>query len=161
MEFKKNNQLILVLCGSVSLWIEKKILANRDLKMNPDIVILETGANDGLRGIDPALVEKNISSIIEILHERNIEVLLAGMQMVTNLGPDYLDAFNRIYPRLAEFHQVILMPFFLKDVAAQEAFNLDDGIHPNAQGYSLIAQNILPYVKEAIDAHQKSLEKAN
>ncbi|MEE4164741.1 MAG: arylesterase [Desulfocapsaceae bacterium] len=124
------------------------------LRLKPDIVILETGANDGLRGIDPKLVEENISSILETLLEHDVVVVLAGMQMVTNLGPEYLSAFNRIYPRLASEYPVIFMPFFLKDVAAVPELNQTDGIHPTAEGYGVIAGNLLPYVKQAIDEHR-------
>jgi acyl-CoA thioesterase-1 len=129
------------------------------LKLQPDIVILETGANDGLRGIDPKLVEDNIGSIIEALLEHNVEVVLAGMQMVTNLGPEYLSAFNQMYPRLALAYPVTFMPFFLKDVAAIPELNQPDGIHPTAAGYGVIAGNLLPYVKKAIANHKASSEK--
>jgi acyl-CoA thioesterase-1 len=120
------------------------------LKLQPDIVILETGANDGLRGIEPKLIEENISSIIETLLARNVTVVLTGMQMVTNLGPEYLNAFNQIYPKLAEDYPVTFMPFFLKDVAARPELNQPDGIHPTAEGYTVVAKNLLPYVKKAI-----------
>jgi len=125
------------------------------LKLKPDIVILETGANDGLRGIDPALVEENIEQIIARLKEEQITIVLAGMMMVTNLGKDYIDNFNSIYPRLALRHQVILMPFFLQDVATETSKNQADGIHPTSEGYRVIAANLLPFVEEAIkvDSH--------
>lgn len=128
------------------------------LKLKPDIVILETGANDGLRGIEPKLIEENIRSIIETLLARNVTVVLTGMQMVTNLGPDYLKTFNQIYPKLAADYPVTFMPFFLEDVAARPEFNQPDGIHPNGEGYSIVAENILPYVKEAIISHRSSQE---
>lgn len=120
------------------------------LKLQPDIVILETGANDGLRGIEPKLIEENISFIIEALLARNVGVVLSGMQMVTNLGPEYLAEFNQIYPKLAADYPVTFMPFFLKDVAARPELNQPDGIHPTAEGYTVVANNLLPYVKEAI-----------
>lgn len=129
------------------------------LKLQPDIVILETGANDGLRGIDPKLIEDNIKSILERLLEHNVEIVLAGMQMVTNLGPEYLNAFNQVYPRLASDYPVVFMPFFLKDVAAVPGLNQPDGIHPTADGYGVIAGNLLPYVREAISRHAASAEK--
>ena len=128
------------------------------MKLEPDIVILETGANDGLRGIEPKLIEENIRSIIETLLARNVTVVLTGMQMVTNLGPDYLKTFNQIYPKLAADYPVTFMPFFLEDVAARPEFNQPDGIHPNGEGYSIVAENILPYVKEAIISHRSSQE---
>ena len=120
------------------------------LKLKPDIVILETGANDGLRGIDPALVEKNIEQIIVRLKQEQVTVVLAGMMMVPNLGKSYVTSFNGIYPRLARAHGVIFMPFFLKDVAADPEKNQADGIHPNSAGYEIIAGNLLPYVEKAV-----------
>lgn len=102
------------------------------LTLEPDIIILETGANDGLRGVDTALIEKNIEEILNLLKEREIVVLLAGMKMVWNLGPLYVKQFNGIYPRLAKEHEVLFFPFFLQDVAMKPALNLPDGIHPNA-----------------------------
>ena len=83
------------------------------LTLKPDIVILETGANDGLRGIDPKLIEKNLREILQILKEREVVVLLAGMKMVWNLGPIYVASFNGIYPQLAkEFDVRFLCRFF-------------------------------------------------
>ena len=120
------------------------------LKLEPDIVILETGANDGLRGIDPALVEANIEKIIVRLKQEKVTVVLTGMMMVTNLGETYVNSFNAIYPRLAAKHQVILMPFFLEDVAMDASQNQGDNIHPNRKGYKTIVANLLPYVEEAI-----------
>jgi len=120
------------------------------LKLEPEIVILETGANDGLRGIDPELVEQNINAIITRFTQEGVTVVLTGMQMVTNLGPDYVSSFNRIYPELAARHDVVLMPFFLEGVATEASLNQEDGIHPNAGGYEVIATNLLPYVMEAI-----------
>ena len=120
------------------------------LKLNPDIVILETGANDGLRGIDPKLVEENIEQIIVKLKEEEVTVVLTGMMMLTNLGKTYVTAFNDLYPRLASRHDLVFMPFFLKDVAAEPTKNQEDGIHPNPVGYEIIAANLLPYVEKAI-----------
>jgi len=120
------------------------------LTLDPDIVILETGANDGLRGLDPVMVRDNLRQIIDILQGKDIVVVLAGMQMVWNLGPAYIAEFNRIYPDLAAEKGLIFMPFFLQGVATDPAFNLDDGIHPNPAGYRIIADNILPFVREAI-----------
>lgn len=128
------------------------------LKLQPDIVILETGANDGLRGIEPKLIEENISSIIETLLAHNVAVVLTGMQMVTNLGPEYLNAFNQIYPKLAADYPVTFMPFFLKDVAARPGLNQADGIHPNAEGYTVVVKNLLPYVEKAIINYASSQE---
>jgi len=121
------------------------------LKLNPDIVILETGANDGLRGISPELVKNNIAEIIDILVSSEVTIVLTGMQMTTNLGSDYRQKFNQIYHDLAVRYVLIFMPFFLQDVAAEPTLNQADGIHPTAEGYQVIAANVLPFVKEAID----------
>lgn len=120
------------------------------LAQEPKIVILEIGANDGLRGIDTAHVENNIDAILLRLKADDIVTVLAGMKMVRNLGEDYTRRFDAIYPRLAEKHDVIFMPFFLKDVAGIASLNGDDGIHPNEQGYAIIADNMYPYVLRAV-----------
>lgn len=125
------------------------------LKLKPDIVILETGANDGLRGIDPNLIEENIEKIIIRLKQENVTVVLTGMMMVTSLGKTYVTAFNELYPRLARKHQVVFMPFFLQDVATIESKNQPDGIHPNGKGYEIIAANLLPFVEQAIETDSK------
>ncbi|MHC1743105.1 MAG: arylesterase [Syntrophobacteraceae bacterium] len=120
------------------------------LRMKPDIVILETGANDGFRGIKPEVIEQNITETIRLLKEANVVVVLAGMQMLSNLGNDYTTAFREIYPRVARNQGVILIPFFLQGVAAEPSLNLPDGIHPTAKGHSIVAQNVFPHVIEAI-----------
>ncbi len=127
------------------------------LSQNPEIVILEIGANDGLRGIDTALVKDNIGKIIQRLQENGIITILAGMKMVRNLGDSYTNEFDAIFPRLADTYDVIFMPFFLKDVASESALNQGDGIHPNEQGYRIITENIYPYVLQAI----RKLENKN
>ncbi len=124
------------------------------LTLKPDIVILETGANDGLRGIDTQIVEKNIREILQLLEKRDVVVLLAGMKMVWNLGPDYVGKFNGLYPKLAEEFDVLFFPFFLEGVATQSRLNLNDGIHPNAEGYEIITENIYPYVVQAIERRE-------
>lgn len=121
------------------------------ISMKPDLVILVTGANDGLRGIDPALIKDNIAWIISELQAADIEVVLGGMKMSTNMGQDYVSQFNRLYPELAAANQLGFMEFFLEGVALQPKFNQADGIHPNEQGYRVIAENILPHVLEALE----------
>lgn len=120
------------------------------LTLRPDIVILETGANDGLRGLDLKLVRNNIRQIVETLQEQKITVVLAGMRMAWNLGPAYTADFNRIYPEIAKEKGLIFMPFFLEGVATDPALNIDDGMHPNPRGYTIIVDHLLPFVKEAI-----------
>ena len=125
------------------------------LTLHPDIVILETGANDGLRGIDPKLVEENIRKILKTLADHHVEVLLAGMKMMRNLGPVYVAQFDPIYPRLAGESGVVFMPFLLEGVALHGALNQADGVHPNAAGHEKISENIYPYVLEAIKRREK------
>lgn len=124
------------------------------LSLKPDIVILVTGANDGFRGIDPALINSNIRRTIEILKAQRVFVVLGGMKMVHNLGRNYSSAFEALYPGLAKSEDVIFIPFFLAGVAADPKLNQADGIHPNADGYRKIVDTILPYVTEAIKKHR-------
>ncbi len=124
------------------------------LTLDPDIIILETGANDGLRGIDPKVVKTNIGEILQKLEQAGVTVLLAGMKMVWNLGPLYVRQFNGIYPSLADQYNLEFMPFFLQDVAMKVDLNQADGIHPNAKGYQLIAENIYPYVVKVIEKRE-------
>jgi acyl-CoA thioesterase-1 len=125
------------------------------LTLTPDIVILETGANDGLRGVDPALTKKNIQEIIRRLQASNVTVILAGMQMVQNLGREYTEAFRRIYPEAAKQTGVRLIPFFLKGVAGDPALNQADGIHPTGEGYRVVVETVYPYVAAAIQERTK------
>ncbi len=115
-----------------------------------DLVIVELGANDMLRGVDPAATRKALDAIVERLQARKIRVLLAGMKASPNLGQDYAKRFDAIYPDIAAKRGVILYPFFLEGVAAQPALNLPDGMHPNAKGVEAIVDRILPLVDEAL-----------
>lgn len=116
----------------------------------PDAAIVELGANDALRGLDPADTKRHLARIIDELKAAGIEVLLAGMLAPPNLGRDYGAAFNAIYPDLAEEKGVALYPFFLDGVAAEPALNQDDGIHPNARGVAVIVERILPAVRRLL-----------
>lgn len=126
------------------------------LRLKPDIVILETGANDGFRGISPEHIESNISEIVRILKENRVTVVLAGMRMLSNLGPEYTTAFRDIYGNVARRHGVILVPFFLEGVAGEPSLNLPDGIHPTAEGYGVVVRNAWPHVVEAIEQRRKA-----
>ena len=125
------------------------------LTLNPDIVILVIGANDGFRGIDPELIKANIQKIVREFKIQNVTVLLGAMQIVQNLGRDYTTAFEKIYPDVAQSETIILTPFFLNGVAANRKLNQADGIHPTAEGYQVIVDNITPYVVEAIETHRQ------
>lgn len=120
------------------------------LKLKPDIVILEIGANDGMRGQDPALTRKNIDKIVTALQAKGVTVVLAGIRMLTNLGPSYTRKFAAIYPRVAKDRNLILIPFILDKVAGEETLNLSDGIHPNGQGYDIVTENVYPYLLKAM-----------
>lgn len=117
------------------------------LKSKPDAVLLVTGANDALRGVDPAITEKNIDTIVGRLKDEGVTVLLGGMMCPPNLGADFAAKFEPIYPRVAEKHKVAFIPFFLKGVARVPELNQADGKHPTAEGYSKVVDHIYPDVK--------------
>ena len=121
------------------------------LTLQPDIVILETGANDGLVGVDPSVMQDNINAIVQALQAKNVVVVLTGMQMVRNLGENYTRAFAQVYSHIAQQYDLIFMPFFLEGVGGEPEFNQGDGIHPTATGYEIIVENLYPYVIQAIE----------
>jgi len=117
-----------------------------------DAVIVELGANDALRGIEPGVTLANLEAILERLAERDIAVLIAGMRAPPNLGEDYAAAFDAIYPDLARRFDVPLYPFFLEGVAAERKLNQSDGMHPNAAGVEAIVARIIEPVEALIAA---------
>ena len=120
-----------------------------------DAVIVELGANDGLRGLDPAAVRKNLDAILTRIKAKGADILLAGMRAPRNYGPEFTQPFDRIFPDLARKHEVLFYPFFLDGIILDNALNLDDGIHPNAKGVAVIVQGILPHVEELIERVKK------
>ena len=118
-----------------------------------DGVILELGANDMLRGTDPAVARRNLAAMLDSLKARHIPVLLAGMQAAPNLGPEYRAKFDAIYPDLAKQYGVILYPFFLDGIIGDAGQHLDDGLHPNAKGVETMANRMLPTVERFLDTH--------
>ena len=112
-----------------------------------DGVILELGANDMLRGTDPAVTRAALDTIITKLKARGIPVMLAGMYAARNMGPDYVRRFDAIHPELAAKHGLVLYPFFLDGVAGEARLALPDGLHPTAEGVRLVVQRILPSVE--------------
>ena len=116
-----------------------------------EAVILELGANDALRGLDPGLTRKALDTALAKLKERKITVLLAGMLAPRNMGPDYAKSFDSIFPELAATHGAILYPFFLEGVAGDAKLNQPDGLHPTAAGIDVIVKNILPKAEELIE----------
>lgn len=117
------------------------------------LAIVELGANDALRGIDPDITRQNLTDILQTLQGRNIPVLLAGMLAPPNMGRDFTARFNAIFPDLAREFQLQLFPFFLEDVAGVAELNLADGVHPNEQGIERIVENILPMMSDFLQTH--------
>ncbi len=113
----------------------------------PDLVLLELGANDALRGIDPKLARSNLDAMLARLTRAHIKVLLIGMKAPGNWGPDYQKAFDAIYPNLAKKYGVPLYPFFLDGVVLDDKLNQGDGLHPNAAGVAVIVAKIAPVVE--------------
>ncbi|WCT72000.1 arylesterase [Sphingomonas naphthae] len=122
----------------------------RGLGAKPDLVIVELGANDMLRGLPPRQTEDNLDLILAELQRRQIPVLIAGMRAAPNLGQDYRRRFDAIFPRLAKAYRAPLYPFFLDGVAGNRALIQSDGLHPNARGVSIIVRRILPGVRQAL-----------
>ena len=120
------------------------------LKRKPDLVILELGANDMLRGLDPKRTEANLDAMLAELKRRQVPVLLAGMRAAPNLDPAYIAKFEAIFPALARKHRVPLYPFFLDGVAARPGMQLADGMHPTFQGVKRIVTGMTPAVKQAL-----------
>ena len=125
------------------------------LRQKPDIVILATGGNDGLRGVETSVTEKNIDQIVQKTQGSGAVVVLAGMEMVQNMGTQYTSDFRAIYPEIAKQHNLILMPFFLEGVAAHPELNQADTIHPTAEGYKIVVDHLYPYVVQAIGQVQR------
>lgn len=120
------------------------------LGQGADLAIVELGANDMLRGLDPARAKANLDAIITKLKERGVAVLLTGMRAPVNLGERYAARFNGLYEELAHKHDVPLYPFFLAGVAGDPTLNQPDGLHPNAQGVRVIVKNISPLVARLV-----------
>ena len=110
-----------------------------------DAVIISIGANDALRGINPIITYRNIENILIYLKKNKIPTMLIGMKAPSNLGKEYVNEFNAIYPNLSKKYDVFFYPFFLKDVALEPSFNQKDMIHPNKNGIIKIIENIFPY----------------
>ena len=120
------------------------------LPKKPDLVIVELGGNDMLRGLPPAETEANLTAILEELQRREIPAMLAGMLAAPNLGAEYGKEFNAIYPRLSKTFGVPLYPFVMQGVVGRPDLMLSDGIHPNAQGVKVMADGLAPVVKGAL-----------
>ena len=126
------------------------------LRSKPAVVILELGANDGMRGVRVDETKSNLEHIIQQLQRSGVQVVLAGMKLPPNYGKEYLSGFERIYPELAGRYDLPLIPFFLEGVAASNTLNQADGIHPTAQGYRAIVEAILKTIQPVLTNGQKT-----
>jgi acyl-CoA thioesterase I len=117
------------------------------MKQKPQIVILELGANDGLRGLDIAEMEANLSKIIQICIKQNSKVLLVGMKAPPNYGEEYSTQFEETFYKLAKKFKIPLVPFLLEGIAAKREYNQGDGIHPTAAGYKIVVKTVWEYLK--------------
>ena len=122
------------------------------LRQPIDVFVLELGANDGLRGIPVTETKKNLQLIIDKVKEKNPETLLvlAGMQVPPNMGPQYSKEFREIFPSLAKENNMILIPFLLEGVGGERELNQEDGIHPTAEGHAILADNIWQAMKDSL-----------
>src|SRR5438552_4179086 len=116
------------------------------------VMVVALGGNDGLRGLPPEQLKKNLAAIIERAQSRGIRVILAGMEAPPNYGRDYIVAFHKVYPALANEHHVALLPFLLDGVAGNDALNQRDGIHPSAAGARIVADNVWKVLKPVVKA---------
>lgn len=124
------------------------------LRTPVDIVVLELGGNDGLRGIDPSTTQQNLSAMVDTTLARypEAEVLLAGMQVPPNLGQEYTDQFRQVFPAVAEARDAVtLIPFVLEGVAGEPDLNQPDGIHPTAEGQAIVAENVWEYLQPILE----------
>lgn len=119
------------------------------LKQRVDVFVLELGANDGLRGLPLDQTRKNLQSIIDkvVAKYPKAKIVIAGMLVPPNMGPDYTASFRKIFPELAGKNKATLIPFLLQDVAGDEKLNIADGIHPNVEGHKIVADNVLKIIE--------------
>lgn len=144
------NRHIIVINGGVSGSTTSDGLARLKwyMKKKPYLVFLALGANDGLRGLDLELSQKNLEEIIRYAQASNAKVILAGMILPPNYGPEYTDHFQKMYQAIKVKYKLKSMPFLLDGVAGEKEFNQRDGIHPNEKGHKLIAKNVFNFIKE-------------
>ena len=123
------------------------------LKQKVDVFVLELGANDGLRGIPLVETRKNLQEIINLVKAKNkdTQIVLAGMQIPPNMGPEYTTEFRKIFPELATENEVALIPFLLEGVAGIPTLNLEDGIHPNTEGHQIVLENVWSVLEPIVD----------
>jgi len=122
------------------------------LRQPVDIFVIELGGNDGLRGISPEASRANLQAMMDRIHANypNVVLVLAGMQLPTNLGPEHTGEFAAMYPELAKINQAVLIPFLLEGVGGIPALNQADGIHPTAEGHCVVADNVWKVIKDLL-----------
>jgi acyl-CoA thioesterase-1 len=120
------------------------------LKTSPDILVLAIGANDGFRGLSTVEMARNLGKAIVLAKKKGIRIILAGMKIPPNYGPEYAHAFSEVFVLLANKHKIPLIPFLLKDVAGKASLNQADGIHPNREGHRIIAGTVLAFILEQL-----------
>jgi acyl-CoA thioesterase-1 len=123
------------------------------LKRKIDVLIVELGGNDGLRGIPVATIRSNLQAIIDRAKAKypKIKIVIAGMKMPANLGQTYMDAYAQVFPEVARKNDAVLVPFLLQDVGGEVSLNQSDGIHPTAQGHKIVAENVWKVLKPVLD----------
>ncbi len=121
------------------------------LGQSPDVLFVSLGANDGLRGLSPEMTERNLRRIVERGRSAGARVVLAGMRLPPNYGPEYVERFEAVFPRLARELDVDWVPFLLEGVAGRRSLNLADGIHPNAAGHRKIADTVLATLRPLVE----------
>jgi acyl-CoA thioesterase-1 len=119
-------------------------------KASPDILVLALGANDGLRGLSVENMADNLGKAISFAKNNKMNVILGGMQIPPNYGPEYADAFKQVFTTLAEDHEIVLIPFLLEGVGGRSDMNQPDGIHPNREGHQQIAKTVFPFILKQI-----------
>lgn len=146
-KLNKNEKVVRVINAGLSGETSAGGLTRLDwvIKQHIDIFVLELGANDGLRGLPLAETQKNLQSIIDKVKAKfpNVKLVVAGMMVPPNMGPEYTTKFQKIFPDLAKKNNATLIPFLLQDVAGNEKLNLGDGIHPNVEGHKIVADNVI------------------
>lgn len=120
-------------------------------RYSPQIVIIELGSNDALRGLDLAMTEANLSKMVELSKDAKTQVLLVGMQIPPNYGRRYAEQFRDLFSKVAERHGISLVPFLLEGVATDKAMFLDDGIHPNERAQNRLAENVWQHLAPMLD----------
>lgn len=122
-----------------------------------DIFVLELGANDGLRGVNPEETKRNLMEMIEKVRKANpeVKIILAGMMVPPSMGPEYSEAFRQVFPEVAEEKNVTLLPFLLENVAGEPELNQGDGVHPTAEGQQILAENVWAVLEDQLEAPEQ------